>query len=309
MKVRLSFLSLIITVALLTLSACVASPSPTSGKPTATTQSPVSEVKPQTEINSDMVLKMVERLNAGDVEGSMAYFADNAMGYIIGLPSTGIEVYKGKAQIGYVWKDSVDNHFEWEVKIDGAYANIVNLKTKTWHDFTRQIGVAPLEWYDVFEIKDGKIITYGSWLTEDSLARVKEAFAKTMPLEPTPTVSSDPPVTEITVTIKGGRCVTDWPVSLKAGDVKVTLTVEDTDNSKYAFTLFNLDEGKDLLDLMVSTFGNPPSWGDMILHKELDPGSSQTYDLTLQQKPVYLICWSKPPDLPIGNAGPFMVVP
>jgi hypothetical protein len=24
---------------------------------------------------------------------------------------------------------------------------------------------------------------------------------------------------------------------------------------------------------------------------------------------VYLVCWSKPPDLTIGNAGPFTVVP
>jgi hypothetical protein len=39
---------------------------------------------------------MIERLNAGDVEGSLAYFADDAVVYFMGFPPTGIEVYKGK---------------------------------------------------------------------------------------------------------------------------------------------------------------------------------------------------------------------
>jgi len=54
---------------------------------------------PSPEPISDTVQKMVERMNAGDLEGSLAYFADDAMVYIIGLPPTGMEVYAGKEQI------------------------------------------------------------------------------------------------------------------------------------------------------------------------------------------------------------------
>jgi hypothetical protein len=91
--------------------------------------------------------------------------------------------------------------------------------------------------------------------------------------------------------------------------VKVTWNVQDQDQSLYALTLFTLDPGKDLLDLMVSTAGQPPSWGDMLMLVELGPGESKTYTIAIEEGPVYLVCWSKPPDLSIGNAGPIPVVP
>jgi hypothetical protein len=45
------------------------------------------------------------------------------------------------------------------------------------------------------------------------------------------------------------------------------------------------------------------------LYEELGPGKSATYTFTVEQGPVYLVCFSKPPDIAIGNAGPFTVVP
>jgi hypothetical protein len=110
-------------------------------------------------------------------------------------------------------------------------------------------------------------------------------------------------------TIAGGTCSTDDPIALQAGEVTVTFNVEDQDNDMYALTMFNLDEDKDMLDLMVSTAGEPPSWADFLLYEELGPGQRETYTFTLEKGPVYLICWSKPPDLPIGNTMPIAVVP
>jgi hypothetical protein len=269
----------------------------------------VSQITPKNQLDTEIILNMVERLNAGDVEGSLSHFADNAMVYLLGFPPTGIEVYKGKEHIHSLWEDSVSNHFEWDVKVGSVSDNIVNINAKTWHDFTRQIGVAPLEYIDIYEVKDGKIITYGSWLTEESLARFKPVFAEVMPPEPTATPLSDPPVSRMTVTIAGGTCTTEGPITLQAGEVTVALDVKDQDNTLYALTLFNLDPGKDILDLMVSTVGMPPSWGEILMIEELGPGKSQNYTFTLEKGPIYLICWSNPPDLPIGNAGPIPVVP
>lgn len=252
---------------------------------------------------------MVDKLNSGDFEGSLAYFADDAMVYLAGLPPTGIEVYNGKDQIRALWEDSVNNHFKWEVKVESAWSDFVNIRAKTWHDFTSQLGVAPLEYIDIYEIKGGKITTYGSTITEEALARFKPAFAEVVPPDPTVTLPTDPPVSEFAVTIADGTCTTDRPTRLKAGEVIVTLDVKDQDKSLYALTVFSLDPGKDLLDLMSSTTGAPPSWGDMLLIEELGPGMSGTYTFSLEKGPVYLICWSKPPDLPIGNAGPIAVVP
>jgi ketosteroid isomerase-like protein len=270
---------------------------------------PESMDAPQSQNNSDIVLNMVDTLNNGDVEGSLAFFAEDAMVYLMGFPPTGIEVYHGHEQIRSLWQDSVENHFKWEVDVTSASGDIVNIHARTWHDFTSQLGVAPLEYTDVYELKDGKIITYGSWLTAESLDRFKPAFAAVVPPEPTATSSPNPAVSKMNITLAGGTCTTDDPIVLQAGEVTVSLNVEDQDNEMYALTLFNLEPGKDILDLMVSTAGEPPSWADFLLYEELGPGQSETYTFTLDQGPVYMICWSKPPDLPIGNAMPIPVVP
>jgi hypothetical protein len=304
--IRLTIIALFVIATLVGCSASVTQPPPTQIPPT---QTPVNQTSPDVKANSEIVLNMVERMNAGDVEGSLAYFADDARGYLMGFPPTGIEIYTGKEQLRHLWEDSVSNHFEWDVEVSSAYGDIVNIKAKTWHDFTRQLGVAPLEYTDVYEIKDGKIVTYGSWLTQESLARFRPAFAEVMPPEPTATPSSDPPVSEMNVTISGGRCNTDSSIALQAGEVTVTLNVEDQDRSMYALTLFNLDEGKDFLDLMAETVTFQPSWAHDVLYQALGPGKSGTYTFTLEKGTVYLVCWSKPPDIPIGNAGPFTVVP
>lgn len=269
-----------------------------------TASSPASDTK--NESASGLISDMVERMNSGDIEGSLAYFADDAIVYIIGLPPSGMEVYAGKEQIRSLWQDSVDNHFQWEIEISSVVGNIVSVKAKTWHDFTRQLEVAPLEYFDVYEVKDGKIATYGTTITADALARFMPAFAKVMPPEDT-MPSTERPASEMSVTINDGTCGIDRPAPLQAGDVNVTLNVKDRNKGLYALTLFTLNDDKDILELMASTVGTPPSWADIILMEELEPDKSATYTFTVEKGPVYMICWSSPPDLPIGNAGPIEV--
>jgi ketosteroid isomerase-like protein len=261
-----------------------------------------------TETASAIVLKMVERMNSGDLEGSLAYFAEDAMGYIVGLPPTGMEVYAGKDAIRALWQDSIDNHFQWEVEITNEIGREVSVNAKTWHDFTRQLDIAPLSYYDTYEVEDGKIITYSTVITSESLGRLKPALAEVMPPEEPPAPSSGSPVSELAVTIANGTCTTDNPDALQAGEVTFSFEVLDQANSLYALSLFTLDEGKDLTDLMASTTGMPPTWADMLLLEELKPGKSKSYTLTLEQGPLYVVCWSQPPDLAIGNAGPIEVV-
>jgi len=277
-----------------------------SGQTAPTDPAPAIQPEPDSPTASEIVQEMITRMNAGDVEGSLAYFADDSVAYIIGLPPTGMEVYAGKEQIRALWQDSVDNHFQWETEITSVDGNIVLVQAKTWHDFTRQLEVAPLEYIDVYEVKDGKITTYGTTIAADALARFMPAFAEVVPLED-PAPSTEQPISEMTVTIAGGTCAIDNPAPLQAGETKVTLNIKDQNKDLYALTLFNLSEDKDILDLMATTTGMPPSWADMLLMEELESGKSATYTFTVEKGPVYLICWSSPPDLPIGNAGPIEV--
>ena len=273
------------------------------------TQSPM-QPSPTPLSRSDIVLHMVERLNAGDVEGSLAYFADDAVAYLMGFPPTGIEVYAGKEQIRALWDDSAANHFQWEIKIQSAsvHGHEVKVAAKTWHDFTREVGVAPLDYNDVYEVKFGKIRTYASWITEESLARFRPVLAEMMPAEATP-ASSDTAVSEMTVTIEGGTCRTDSPLSLQAGEVQVIMEVKDRDRETYAVSLWNLDEPKDWLDLMAATDEPQPGWAHELLWKDAGQNSVSASTVTVEEGPVYLVCWSTPPDVAIGNAGPFTVVP
>ena len=299
MKLLFSIFTAILVTIVFGIAGCASQP--TQSPPS---QTPIPDVA--TESASDTVQKMIERMNAGDVEGSLAYFADDATAYIIGLPPTGIEFYIGKDQIRTLWQDSVANHFQWETEIASVEGSIVYVQAKTWHDFTRQLEVAPLEYIDVYEVKDGKITTYGTTITADALARFMPAFAEVVQLEE-PAPSTEKPVSEMTVTIAAGTCTIDNPVPLQAGEIKVTLNIEEQNKELYALTFFNLNDDKNMLDLMASTSGMPPSWADTLLMEELEPGESATYTFTAEKNPVYMICWSQPPALPIGNAGPIEV--
>ena len=61
-----------------------------------------------------MVLKMAESLNAGDLEGSLGYFADDSVTYFVGMPPTGMEIYRGKEGIRPVWEDVSAAILRWK---------------------------------------------------------------------------------------------------------------------------------------------------------------------------------------------------
>ena len=129
---------MIVLLAITGCSAQEASPTPThippppptsTSRPTATTI-PISAI----------VMGAAERLNAGDLEGSLAYWDDDAIFYIFGLPPTGTEIYQGKEEIRSVLEENVASHFKEEIEINSVMGDVVRAVTTTWHDFTREIG-------------------------------------------------------------------------------------------------------------------------------------------------------------------------
>ena len=229
MKAKLYYLTVVMLILVLGVTGCTSAAS----LPTPT-QTAAPQATPTNNPNSALVLDMVERLNAGDVEGSLSYFAEDALVYFVGMPPAGLEIYRGKEQIQPIWEDCVDNHFKWEVEIESAYGDIVTTQAKTWHDFTRQLEVAPNEFIDVYEVKDGKIATYGSTITEEALAKFKPALAEVMPPSQTPNPLSETPATEVIVTISDSTCAYNGPMTLQAGEVNVIMDVKDHDKKSMA---------------------------------------------------------------------------
>lgn len=304
MKKRTYLLILMVILVVIGLGACGNLASNAPAEPTAA-PSPIPTANP----NAAIVEQMVKALNDGDLEGSLAYFADDALVYFVGMPPTGIEIYHGVDEFRSVWEFCLENNFEWEIEIDSTDGDIVIARAKTWLDFTRDLGVAPNEFIDVYEITDGKITFYGSTITEEALAKFKPALAEVMPF-PTPTPSSETPVSEVTVTIENDTCAYNGPLNLKAGPVTVYSEARDLDQEKYAVSFFTLDPDKDLIDLLASnTRPSPPPWSSMVFIRELNPGQKSESAFTPKEGLLYLVCWSGTPDLAIGGVGPFVVQP
>lgn len=274
--------------------------------PTPTEKPPAQPTATSVPISA-AVMGYAERLNAGDLEGSLAYFNDDSIFYVLGLPPTGTEIHTGKEQIRTMLEENVASHFKMEIEVLSVVDNVINTRTTTWHDFTREIGAAPLEATEVYVIEDGKIATEAWHISEGSLAKLKAALAEAMPAEPEPVSAVEVPVSEMTVTFAEGTCTYDGPLALEAGEVAVTMDVQDQNKDKYALTFFNLEPGKGFDDLMASTIqAGPPDWANMLSLHEVSPGKNSQFNITIEKGPVYVVCWSKPPDLAIGSIGPFV---
>jgi hypothetical protein len=303
-------LVVLLLVTILGISGC--SSQLTQPTPTPTTPPTLSDLT--TDPVSSTVEEMVALVNAGKFTEASEYFSDDAMIYLVGMPPTGMEIYWGKGQFRtFLEECCTGQNFEWDIEIKGVKDGVVFAGAKTWMDFTRELGVAPNSFHEVFVVQDGKITLYYSTMTEGALTNFKPVLFEAIPeLAAAVQPQFDPnetPVDEINVTIANNTCAYEGPMTLQAGEMAVTLDIQDERFDKYALTFFTLEEGKDLIDLMASTHNpGPPSWARVIFLKEFYPGENQTFKiLNLKDGLLYMVCWAKPPDLPIGNAGPFIV--
>jgi hypothetical protein len=258
---------------------------------------------------------MVALVNAGNFTEASEYFSDDAMIYFVGMPPTGMEIYRGKAQFRtFLEECCTAQNFEWEIDIKRIKNGVVYVDAKTWMDFTRELGVAPNSFHEIFVVEDGKITLYYSHMTEITLANFKPVLLEAIPeLAEVMQPAFEPneiPVNEINVTIANNTCSYEGPMTLKAGAVTVKVDVQDERFDKYAVVFATLSKGKDLVDYMAAIYAAPPSWVNAVFFKELNPGESQTYtgfNVSEGLGLLYMVCLAKYPDILIGNAGPFVV--
>ena len=123
------------------------------------------------------VIESARTLRASGVEASLAYFADDAVYKLVGLPPNLPDTYSGKDQLRAWMNELLADHFELQVEVIKEEGDTVTTKTLTWSDMTRKFGVAPLVATEVYIVKDGKI-TSATWtLTPESQAKFMRALA------------------------------------------------------------------------------------------------------------------------------------
>jgi len=129
------------------------------------------------EEKENVITAMVDALNAGDVETTMALFTEDAItkaSYGDALPP---DSTIGKEQVRLSMEYMVENNFKIEIEILLVLGDIVVTRSKTWIDETRQLGIAPLEYIEIYPIQDGKIKGFISIATDETVAKIKDALS------------------------------------------------------------------------------------------------------------------------------------
>jgi hypothetical protein len=305
MKGQLKQLVVIAVVLLLVVAGC--SPSAAALPPTQPPPTPMPPTPaPPTAIPpSAPVASAAERLNAGDLDGSLAFWTDDATFLVVGLP-TGSETYKGKEEIRAVFKENIDSHFKEQVEVLKVEGNTVTTQTTSWHDFTRQLGVAPLVATEVYIVKNGKIASLTWTISPESLVKLQAALAKAQAESATATPAATRSASEMTVTFVGSQCTFDGPTQVRAGRITVNW---DTDKSHDTFGLaiLTLNKGKTMADLAAWPSTDQPPWTTLVSFRDTGPGSRSKEDIDVSEGPIYLVCFTASPEKKMGVLGPIEV--
>ena len=125
----------------------------------------------------NVLTAMADALNAGDVDATMALFTGDAIIKFLFGNALPPESYIGSEQVLFFMGNLVAMNFKIQVEILQVLGDIAVTRSKTWHDATIQLGIAPMEMVEIYPIEDGKIKGFVSILTDESLAKLQAAFA------------------------------------------------------------------------------------------------------------------------------------
>lgn len=114
--------------------------------------------------------------NAGDVEASMALFAENAVSIALPPPPGTNGVFIGKAAIREVTAEFVTRHPQIEFVDFQVNGDTLSFTLLLVEDVFREIGVFPIKFSGVAVVQDG-LIQSDTWIMDkDSLARLDAAI-------------------------------------------------------------------------------------------------------------------------------------
>lgn len=126
----------------------------------------------------EVVQDSLKPFHAGNHEAALAYWADDAVVRLIGVPPGEPDSYAGKDELR-TWLESLSAiHFEIQEELIEVEGDTVTVRALSWSDPTRQLDVAPLEATEVYVVKNGKITSLTWTITSESLARLQAALSR-----------------------------------------------------------------------------------------------------------------------------------
>jgi ketosteroid isomerase-like protein len=123
--------------------------------------------------------EQAELLNAGDIDAVMELYADEIEIKIDPpVPPGSPDTYRGKEETRAWLESLVSMNFQMETEILEVNGETVKARMHSWADPTRQLGVAPLVFDEVYTIRDGKIQGWTDSITEESFEALMAAMPK-----------------------------------------------------------------------------------------------------------------------------------
>ena len=133
-------------------------------------------VAPETLTPEEMVLAAADGWNESEVtvaaiDATLAHFDEDAVYELVGLP-TGVETYSGHGEI-YAWMEGLlEGGFRLTADILESEGTSVTTETKTWMNWSRDAGIAPLVAIEEYTVEGGKITRVTWTLTQESLEQL-----------------------------------------------------------------------------------------------------------------------------------------
>jgi hypothetical protein len=122
---------------------------------------------------------------------------------------------------------------------------------------------------------------------------------------PTPRPTAALPPADIAVRISGDGCKLEAPKPVYPATFTIALVGEaNKAGYSYGLTVISLAEGKTLEDLKQTKGTSPPAWVTVEGAIGGDPGVTTQATVTVSKGPIYMVCWTQPPERAIGRLGP-----
>jgi predicted ester cyclase/ketosteroid isomerase-like protein len=118
-----------------------------------------------------------DALNAGDVDGNMAYYPRNAVSVSLPPPPGTTGVVVGYDELLQVTKDLVSRNIHMEITDLHAHGESATMTALLTEDIFTDLGVAPMEATGTATVQDGLIVMESWVMREESFARFMAAIA------------------------------------------------------------------------------------------------------------------------------------
>jgi inosine-uridine nucleoside N-ribohydrolase len=121
--------------------------------------------------------------------------------------------------------------------------------------------------------------------------------------EPTPGATA-----KMSVAIEGDKCTYSGPKNIATGQIAIDWNVDNA-HGKYALVVATLDKDKTFADLDAWPSTDQPPWLQIVTYVEATSGNHSTVTADVEDGPIYIVCFTAPPEEKMGTLGPIEVEP